>query len=88
MSINDEIVAVKQIRLDGDAVIQKLKALKPSRERALAITKFQEGVMWSGMDLKRIREENPDSVSEPNPYPNSKDPTNTIIEPTYGGIKL
>ena len=32
------------------------------------------------MDLKRL--------NEANPYPNSKDPTNTKIEPTADGLKL
>ena len=81
-----DIIADKEARRDGDALIQKLKALPPSRERALAITKFQEGVMWLGMDLKRINDENPGD--SPNPYPSSKDPSNIKIEPTADGLKL
>jgi hypothetical protein len=42
--------------------------------------------MWLGMDLKRINEANPGA--SPNPYPNSKDPSNTKIEPTADGLKL
>lgn len=83
---NNEIVAVKELRRDIDAQIQKVKCLRPSRERALVITKLQEGVMWLGMDLKRINEETPGS--SPNPYPNSKDPSNTKIEPTADNLKL
>lgn len=86
MNIQDEIIADKQIRKDTDAIIQTLKGLPPSRERALAITKLQEGVMWLGMDLKRINEANP-GIQE-NPYPNSKDPTNLKIEPTADNLKL
>jgi hypothetical protein len=42
--------------------------------------------MWLGMDLKRIGEENPGLVQ--NPYPNSKDPTTTKIDPTADSLKL
>lgn len=61
--------------------IQQIKALPASRERSLAITKLQEAVMWLGMDLKRLNDENP--------YPSSKDPnTGDKIEPTADGLKL
>lgn len=78
--ISIEIRMNKQLRRDLDDKIQTVKSLPASRERALAITKIQEAVMWLGMDLKRL--------NEPNPYPNSKDPSNTIIEPTADGLKL
>jgi hypothetical protein len=84
--LQSEIVDNKAIRRDGDGLIQRLKGLQPSRERAIAITKFQEGVMWLGMDLKRINDENPGLI--PNPYPNSKDPSNAKIDPTADGLKL
>ena len=81
MSIEDEVVADKQLRKDIDQHIQQVKALPASRERSLAITKLQEAVMWLGMDLKRL--------NEPNPYPSSKDPsTGSKIEPTADGLKL
>lgn len=86
MNIEQEIVENKQLRKDTDAIIQRVKAMPPSRERSLTITKLQEGVMWLGMDLKRINESNPGTVE--NPYPNSKDPSNTKIEPTADGLKL
>lgn len=86
MSTEQEIIANKELRRDIDASIQRVKSLPPSRERSLAITKLQEGVMWLGMDLKRINEQAPGSVE--NPYPNSKDPSNTKIEPTADGLKL
>lgn len=77
----NEITENKLLRRDGDDLIQRVKALPASRERALAITKFQEGVMWLGMDLKRL--------NEPDPYPSSKDPsTGAKIEPTADGLKL
>ena len=64
---------------DGDHV-------RASRERSICITKLQEAVMWLGLDLKAINEENPGA--QENPYPNSKDPSNTKIEPTADGLKL
>lgn len=85
MNTADQIIANKELRRDTDVLIQKLKALPPSRERALAITKLQEGVMWLGMDLKRIGEE---TGTPANPYPDSKDPSNTNINPTADGLKL
>lgn len=86
MNIEAEIVADKELRRDIDAQIQKVKQLPPSRERSITVTKLQEAVMWLGMDLKRINEAAPGSVA--NPYPNSKDPSNTKIEPTADGLKL
>lgn len=77
----EEIVADKQLRKDIDEKIQEIKNLPASRERSLAITKLQEGVMWLGMDLKRLNCDNP--------YPSSKDPsTGGKIEPTVDGLKL
>lgn len=86
MNIEQEIIANKELRRDLDAQLQKLKTLPSSRERSLARTKIEEAVMWLGMDLKRINEANPGAAE--NPYPNSKDPTNTKIEPTADGLKL
>ena len=81
MTRTEEVVANKQLRKDIDEKIQEIKHLPPSRERSLAITKLQEGVMWLGMDLKRLNEENP--------YPSSKDPSSgDKIEPTADGLKL
>lgn len=77
---NREIVGNKYLRRSIDDRIQEVKALPASRERLLVVTKLQEAVMWLGMDLKRL--------NEPNPYPNSKDSTNTKIEPTADGLKL
>jgi len=84
--IEIEIRVVKQLRKDIDENIQRTKNLHGSRERSLAVTKLQEAVMWLGMDLKRIGEENPGLVQ--NPYPNSKDPTTTKIDPTADSLKL
>ncbi len=76
----EEIIADKELRRDTDAIIQRVKDLPPSRERSLSITKLQEAVMWLGMDLKRL--------AVPNPYPNSKDPSNATVDPTADGLKL
>jgi hypothetical protein len=77
----EEVTKNKQLRKDTDDIIQRVKDLPSSRERSLAITKLQEGVMWLGMDLKRL--------GEANPYPSSKDAsTGTVIEPTADGLKL
>lgn len=86
MTTDQEIVANKELRRDTDAIIQRIKELPSTRERSLTITKLQEGVMWLGMDLKRINDMNPGTVA--NPYPNSKDPSNTKIDPTADGLKL
>lgn len=75
-----EIIKNKELRRDLDDKIQQVKQLPPSRERSLTITKLQEAVMWLGMDLKRL--------DAPNPYPHSKDPSNTVIYPTADGLKL
>lgn len=76
-----EVISNKSLRKQTDDIIQKVKELPTSRERSLAITKLQEGVMWLGMDLKRL--------GEKNPYPSSKDAsTGTVIEPTADNLKL
>jgi len=75
-----EIIANKQLRVAVDELTQRVKALPSSRERSLVITKLQEATMWLGMDLKRL--------GTPNPYPNSKDPSNTIVDPTADNLKL
>ncbi len=80
MNVEENIKADKQLRVDLDVKLQELKALEPSRERSLAITKLQECVMWLGMDLKRL--------GGPNPYPNSYKPENNTVEPTADGLKL
>ncbi len=73
---------IKQLRQDGDAIIQRVKTeLPPSRELSIVVTKLQEAVMWLGMELK--------SRNEPNPYPSSKDAsTGDKIEPTADNLKL
>lgn len=75
-----QIIADKELRSDLDAQLQKLKAMTPSRERAISITKIQEAIMWLCVDLKRL--------SDARPYHSSYDPSNAHIEPTADGLKL
>lgn len=76
-----QVTDIKQLRQDIDALIQRIKELPLSRETSLSITKLQEGVMWLGMELKRL--------GEANPYPSSKDPnTGDKIEPTADNLKF
>jgi hypothetical protein len=75
-----DVRADKQLRKELDQSLQFLKSLPTSRERAIAITKLQESIMWLGMDLKRL--------AEPNPYPFSYDPTSPVISPTADQLKL
>ena len=94
------ITSTKEHRRDLDGVLQRLKTdcgeknpgsllhnnQRRSRERSLAITKIQEAIMWLGMDLKAINEEQPGS--SPNPHPHSYNPEAPAIEPTADGLKL
>jgi len=75
------VVETKNLRVALDAQLQVLKkAQRHSRERSIAITKLQEAIMWLGMDLK--------DMAEPNPYPNSYNPANTIVDKTADRLKL
>ena len=79
-SLERNVKANKQLRVNLDAQLQNLKKLSGSRERSLSITKLQEAIMWFGMDLKRL--------NEPNPYPDSYKPENAKIAPTADGMKM
>ena len=75
------IVENKELRVELDSVLQKVKSSsRKSRERSIVITKLQEAIMWLGMDLKDLGNENP--------YPNSYNPNNTIVDKTADGLKL
>ena len=79
--MKSEIVKTKQLRKDIDEMLQKVKELSSSRERSLAVTKLQEGIMWLGMHLK--------ALDSPDPYPGSKDPkSGDYVAPTADGLKL
>lgn len=79
-----DIVKTKELRVQLDGVLQNIKEAvakdRHSRERALAVTKVQEAIMWLGMDLK--------DIGTPTPYPNSYNPSNTIVDATADGLKL
>ena len=49
--MEQEIVNIKQLRKDIDDIIQKVSNLERCREISLSITKFEEAVMWLGMDF-------------------------------------
>lgn len=100
MNQDQHVILDKELRRDIDAIIQRLKIEMGSRstpqiptenqrvsvERIDAVKSLQLAVMWLGMDLKAINDENPGAVE--NPYPNSKDPSNTKIDPTADGLRL
>lgn len=89
MTTIQEIAEIKGLRRDIDALIQRVKALPGSAEKTLSYRRLQEGVMWLGMELKRIAE-TPEgaAVSAPTPYPDSKNPDSPVIHPTADGLKL
>ena len=81
MNLEVEVPAIKQLRKDIDDVIQRVRDLQTCDEVNLVITKLQEAIMWLGMDLKRLNQDNP--------YPSSKDAsTGTKIEPTADNLKF
>ena len=49
-------------------------------QHTLSIRELESCIMRQGMALKYI--------GTPNPYPNSKDPSNTEVEPTADGLKM
>lgn len=80
LTIEQRVIKVKELRVGLDIQLQNLKELSPSRETSLSITKIQEAIMWLGMEMKRI--------NDTNPYPNSYNTGNAVIEPTADGLKL
>jgi len=76
----DDVRDDKFLRQQLDIHLQHLKSLPGSRERALAITKLQEAIMWLGMDLKRL--------GNPSPYPHSYDPSSPVVDPTADNLEL
>ncbi len=80
MTLEQDIIADKQARVDIDKQIQAINLLPKSVERDAAIHYLTNAVMWLGQDLKRL--------GAPNPYPNSRDVTNTIVDPTADNLKF
>lgn len=81
MTLEKEIIVIKQLRKEGDELIQKVKELEPCSETNIVITKLQEAVIGLDMDLKRLNQQDP--------YPSSKNPnTGIIIDLTADGVEL
>jgi len=80
-STDERVVETKSRRVELDTVLQLLKVMAHSRERALAITKVQEAIMWLGMDLKAL-------AGGKSCYKEGYDPESTTVEPTADGLKL
>jgi len=100
MTKEEAIIAAKQFRKDADELLQRMKehrieimrharaqpetSFEDSSEviaqHTLSIRDLESCIMRQGMALKYI--------GNPNPYPNSKDPSNTIVEPTSDGLKM
>ena len=79
----NRIKNVKSLRVGIDALLQamhRLVAEESSDEMITATRRARESVMWMGMELKRL--------GELNPYPNSYNPTNTVVDPTADNLKL
>lgn len=70
ININPEFV--KNLRLKVDHQFRLLQSIPKSREIALVITNMQEAKHWLGKVLGELNEENP--------YKNSSNPANTIID--------
>lgn len=82
-----EIVTAKKLRVSLDTILQELKTFRDSlgrgeagRHAALSVTHTEDAIMRLGMVLKSLNVETP--------YPNSYNPTNTVVEPTADGLKF
>lgn len=79
----DQVAAVKRFRITEDKAIRRAltdldellsKSPVKSANRMLAYRHIEDASMRLGKDLQEC--------SEPNPYPNSKDTSNTKVDPT------
>lgn len=96
MTKEQAIVAAKTFRKDADALLQRMKEhykqcsiatvdeaeddIEVDHHQQLSIYALENCIMRQGMVLKYI--------GTPNPYPDSKDPGNTVVNPTADGLKL
>lgn len=104
MTKESAIIAAKTFRKEADELLQRMKEhrksllacysidtkegdferfLEPQEviaQHTLSIHDLESCIMRQGMTLKYI--------GTPNPYPNSKDPSNTAVETTADGLKL
>lgn len=74
-----DIKNIKQLRQELDAINERILLMPGSAEKTLARRHIQEGRMWLGEELARINKAYPSLC--PDPYPNSRNPANTIIDP-------
>lgn len=81
------ILFTKQLRVDLDPILQRAKEFRDSlgrspaaRHAALSVTALEDAILRWGMTLKEL--------GAPNPYPNSRDTSNTIVDPTADGMKM
>lgn len=101
MNKEQAIIVAKTFRKEADDLLQRMKEHKrqladepypngPEGEltdkseviaqHTLSIRDLESCIMRQGMALKYI--------GTPNPYPDSKDPSNTVVNPTADGLKL
>jgi hypothetical protein len=73
MNKEEEITKIREFHVSIDTLINSTKFLVKSREIALCHTNLQRGKMWLGKSLA--------SAGTENPYVNSSNPENKIIEP-------
>lgn len=80
-SMETQIIETKQLRKDLDDVIQGIRVLSSQSEETIHARHYAtNALMWLGMNLKRL--------GNPNPYPNSRDTSNTIVDKTAAGLKI
>lgn len=76
-----EIIKSKEFRVQLDKILQEIKeSLSSSDEKQQIIIYCKNTIHWLGENLKRL--------GTPHPYPNSYNPSNTIVDPTADGLKL
>jgi hypothetical protein len=77
---DEEIRKTKELRVELDASLQKMKGLVYDETAQQACLRLKESIMWLGMHLKEL--------GTSNPYPNSYKPENAIVDKTADGLKL
>ena len=100
MTKDQAIIAAKTFRKEADDLLQRMKEhTKEMRSQSqsgeapigddfpeaiaqhtISTRDLESCIMRQGMALKY--------VGTPNPYPDSKDPTNTVVNPTADGLKM
>lgn len=75
---NNEVIMSKQVRVDIDDIIRRVKNMPVSAESHMSLIKLQEAIMWMGMNLKRL--------GTPNPYPNGRNTNNEKVDKTADGL--